>query len=180
MNAHTEITHDAASALAVFWRKGRKQFVPLTNAELDAAGLDVRSRVALQKSGLIAMSFAQQGGRVGVWEITEAGINALNAGVIEPLVKRTRAPSEARERVSFAAFAPILSALSSGPMSNAALASAVGREISTVSKSVSRMVVRGLASRQRAKPSGKMGGHWAHITITDAGREWLAQNGGAA
>lgn len=189
MNAHTEIKHDAASALALFWRKGRKQFVPLTSQELDALGVMARDRVELKRTGLLSSETLSRGERFNVWSVTEAGAAAMSSPAALARVKSP--PPEPKAKVADwrakmagekrrAKFVLLLSSLRDAPLSNRALAAAIGRSLSVASYGVTALVAAGLAERRHTLGhGGRIGGDWTVITITDAGREWLAQNGGA-
>lgn len=191
MNAHTEITHDLAFALGVFWRKGRQQFVPLTSHELDALGVMARDRAELKRTGLLSSETLSRGERFNVWSVTEAGAAAMSSpGALVPVAS---SPPEPKAKVADwrakmagekrrAKFVMLLAALQAGPLSNRALAAAIGRSLSVASYGVTALVEAGLAERRHTLGhGGRIGGDWTVITITDAGREWLAQaqNGGA-
>lgn len=68
-----------ADMLAKFWRKGRKQFVDLSVAEVERAGIDRNARMRLVKRGLIRSECLTSAGRYdAIFIITDAGRAMVN------------------------------------------------------------------------------------------------------
>ena len=214
MNAHTAITNPAA--LSVFWRKGRGQFVPLTNGELDRVGLTSGLRQSLHREGLLH-SMRQETGQTRdcVWAITEAGIAAYREAMVrgfvfvpksQPAAKIRRGMIQAlndqaerdmaswRKRSGFRCgwgerpqpvqhddrlSERILAELAKAgkPMTMSELFKACGRTIGgRATKAIEGIERDGFVSSERFTETGK---RRTIVSLTPAGREWLAQNGGA-
>lgn len=62
----------ARAVVAAFWRKGRKTYVPLTEAEvMRSAGNITASMVALARAGLVRAERVSAGDNI--WHITDLG-----------------------------------------------------------------------------------------------------------
>lgn len=213
MNAQTEITHDLASALGAFWRKGRREFVPLTAPEAEAAGLVKQTRLDLASAGLIASVDHQNGGNYTIWSVTRAGEKAFFAAgparnsqpvpAPKPDAKPARlsydeiAKAEVAEWRKRGGFGPlgvslkgctkdkhhsarilVLSVLAGGPIEAMTLAVTAGyASYAAGYKPIRGMLEAGLITLDRRRVES--GQRRAVAEITTAGREWLAQNGGA-
>lgn len=162
MNA---ITHQTLkSPLHAFWRAGRQKFVPLTQDELDRAGVDSWARRSLAGRGL-----AKADNR-SIWELTPEGMRAFKR-----VLERDNRP-DPYEAASNVLFAEVLSKLLEEPLSNSGLAAQIGRSGGTTSLRVKQLCELKLV--RRTHHIGKTG-QWAVIAITDAGRAWLAEHGAA-
>lgn len=166
----------SAALLAPFWRRGRTAFVPLTAAELNAAGINKRQREALASAKLVSTSVNPNG--ITIFDITVLGIRAFQRaadgqeepGSADPQIRRLSEISAAKRSEKFRDF---LGALLDGPLSNRELAAATGRSIPAASDGTTELIKAGFVTRARAVPSGQRR-DWTRIEITAAGRSWLS------
>lgn len=163
MTKHQAIaTESPARLLSAFWRRGRRQFVPLTANECRAAGIRKVDIEVLSSAGLIKDD-GSFGSSLKVWSITDKGAEFVDGAdpakatprheamltALDDLVKSGSRANAARRNSAETQLACLMS-LRDGPLSGGKIGRAIGRKHATSRPDcVLRLIEAGLVIAKR-------------------------------